>query len=610
MKGYLLNILLYLFCVVSFVYANSNFADFQYQVDYFEIIGNQPGNLRDEFDDGAVSPWHIEEETVSESGGYLNLSTPGILFGPYEINGASWISERSSVRTDDAPSSGFDVIGGAGDFTVTSSWNSTPVGQNEFYGMALSSETGTSSFDINLNIYNFEPYYANALGIPSGLGIWLLIDTGDLGALFIQAVSISEITGDVLFKLDFDDDSDSFLASYSTDGGSSFGTFSPVSFNLEVDDMAWYLEAEEWKKTESVNCKYLIDGDLNRDCQVDLNDFAILAAKWLVNCDDTPLDPACQCDIPWIAEPPMNVERDQFAGGVINDKIYVFGGNGNPGGNLNSTEMYDPVIAISDPNINPWSIVAFNSLAVEELTAAVVNDKLYVFGADKNVFNEMYDPVTNTWKTLAEKPTFSRAGTATVYNDKIYIFGGSSNDPEHYNEIVDVVECFDPNSKTWDDDPVTHMPEMISNFAIATIGTKAYLFGGAQGTEPPDIQFRDSVITYDFETKTWTTTGYAPMPVKKAFTYANSAPVINGKVYLIGGWQLTDDEFSSSDRVDIYDTATDTWDIGTFLPLPLGSHVTVFMDKVIYIIGGAYNEDFTNRSKREVISYDTEYCSP
>jgi len=232
--------------ITALSHAYSNFANFQYQVDYFEIIGNQPGNLRDEFDDGVVAPWHIEEETVSESGGYLNLSTPGILFGPYEINGASWISERSSVRTVDAPGSGFDVIGGAGDFTVTSSWISTPAGQNEFYGMTLSSETGTSSFDINLNMYNLEPYYANALGIPSGLGIWLLIDTGDLGALSIQAVSIAEITDDVLFRLDFDDDSDSFLASYSTNGGSSFDTFSPVSFNLEVDDMEWYLEAEEW----------------------------------------------------------------------------------------------------------------------------------------------------------------------------------------------------------------------------------------------------------------------------------------------------------------------------------------------------------------------------
>jgi hypothetical protein len=109
-------------CFVPRIYANSNFADFQYKVDSFEVHGNQAGDAVDNFDDGVVSPWHIEEQTVTETGGYLVLSTPGVLFGPYEMGGVSWMSERSSVNSEDAHA--FDVAGGAGDFDATSRWAS------------------------------------------------------------------------------------------------------------------------------------------------------------------------------------------------------------------------------------------------------------------------------------------------------------------------------------------------------------------------------------------------------------------------------------------------------------------------------------------------------
>jgi N-acetylneuraminic acid mutarotase len=361
------------------------------------------------------------------------------------------------------------------------------------------------------------------------------------------------------------------------------------------------------------NCQYNLLGDLNEDCQIDFADFALMAAGWLVDCNDSPLNPACRCDIPWIAEPPMNAARDQFAGGVIDSNIYVFGGNGNPDGvDLKSTEVYNP--AITDPNINPWTILADNphiiGSGVEELTSAVVDNKLYVFGADKIIFNEMYDPVTNTWTTLAPKPTFTRAGPATVYNDEIYIFGGSSNDPNLYNEDSNIVECYDPNSNTWRH--VTNIPLLMSNFAIATIGSKAYLLGGAVGSQPPDIQLLDDVITYDFDANSWDTASYQPVPVKKAFMYSNSAPIIDGKIYLIGGWKIVQDGFVLDNRVDIYDPAANTWEEGTPLPLPLGDYVTLAIGPKIYVLGGCntlLGWNYPNRSKVEVISYDTDHCS-
>ena len=77
-------------------------------------------------------------------------------------------------------------------------------------------------------------------------------------------------------------------------------------------------------------------------------------------------------DLEWVPENCMFTPRDQFTGGVIDGKIYVFGGNGNPDGfNLKTTEMFDPTTHIwtyKSPNENN------GGQGVEELSGAVLNN--------------------------------------------------------------------------------------------------------------------------------------------------------------------------------------------------------------------------------------------
>jgi len=40
-------------------------------------------------------------------------------------------------------------------------------------------------------------------------------------------------------------------------------------------------------------CDYVLTGDLNDDCEVDFDDFALMAANWLIDCNSNPADPAC-----------------------------------------------------------------------------------------------------------------------------------------------------------------------------------------------------------------------------------------------------------------------------------------------------------------------------
>lgn len=47
------------------------------------------------------------------------------------------------------------------------------------------------------------------------------------------------------------------------------------------------------EKSLAVPCPYFLQGDLNNDCKVNLSDVSIMAANWLIDCNQLPLDPAC-----------------------------------------------------------------------------------------------------------------------------------------------------------------------------------------------------------------------------------------------------------------------------------------------------------------------------
>jgi len=296
----------------------------------------------------------------------------------------------------------------------------------------------------------------------------------------------------------------------------------------------------------------------------------------------------------WTPVPPLLTARDQFTGGVIGGKIYVFGGNGDPDGvNLKSTEMYDP-------GTGQWSFRADNEhnagYGVEELSGATMNDKLYVFGAHGGgdpygVFNfiEEYDPATDTWTSKAPKPTVVGGAPAAVYNGEIYVFGGLYANADGVRQNYDVVEAYNPVTDSWR--VVTTMPRVLSMMAVAVVGSKVYLIGGVDAA---DGTLLSDVIAYDFELDEWTTTGLGSLSSPGLFVYSGAAPVSNGKVYIVGGmtsidggWSLTSEaDVRASGEVLIYDVTAGTFTHGTSLSQWLQSHAVLPLGNSIYVIGG------------------------
>ncbi len=169
----------------------------------------------------------------------------------------------------------------------------------------------------------------------------------------------------------------------------------------------------------------------------------------------------------WSPVASMNFQHGGTAAvGVIDDKIYVAGGNGG-GMQQRELEVYDPVA-------NTWTNLAPMSVPRNHTGGGVINGKLYVVGgrdsANAPTALEVYDPPSNTWATLAPMPT-ARSGIGVgVVNGELYVFGGEL--PALHPEV----EVYNPASNSWR--RLADMPTPRHGLWASVIGNKIYLPGG------------------------------------------------------------------------------------------------------------------------------------
>ena len=216
-----------------------------------------------------------------------------------------------------------------------------------------------------------------------------------------------------------------------------------------------------------------------------------------------------------------------FAGSAyINGKLYVLGGN-NFFRTLNSVEIYD----ISSGS---WSFGRSMPEAKRGFAFASHEGKIYTFGGfnleTKTTLRSahVYDAASNSWQRLPSLP-FERQGACAVYNDgKIYIMGG--------------------------------------------------LIGRARGRRVP--VFLKDVTVYDIETKT-----YRRGPSLVYERYYLSAVVRKNKLYAIGGMKgLT--PLNVVETLDVRNQTSWSIDRTLFLGQQRMSHASVFLDGIIYTLGG------------------------
>jgi len=168
----------------------------------------------------------------------------------------------------------------------------------------------------------------------------------------------------------------------------------------------------------------------------------------------------------WVQRPYLpGVPRERPVTFVINDMIYVAGGNSSSGGNLNEVWAYDP-------EARSWTSRAAVP-ATGAQAGAAINGKGYVLinAASNNFW--AYDPVANTWTQRADMPGGARTNTVAFgLNDRVFVGTGAVNSVRQ-NDLW----AYDPQTNSWGQR--TNMNGAGVQLAAAfVIGNKGCICGG------------------------------------------------------------------------------------------------------------------------------------
>lgn len=271
---------------------------------------------------------------------------------------------------------------------------------------------------------------------------------------------------------------------------------------------------------------------------------------------------------------------------------------------LNQTGNYG-VKGVSSPNNVPGA--RFLSMTW------VYNNKLYLFGGNGNgpgYFNDLweYDLSTNNWTWLkgsnltnqtgvygaigvsstSNVPGARRAGGAWVYNDKFYLFGGNyyNSTTYRYNDLWE----YDPITNNWRWIKGANIAGQYGNYGTKGVAAtsnvpgsredfftwinneKTYIFGGT-GFSSSSQSYLADLWEYNSLTNNWTwisgseftqypgTLGMMGVPASTNFIGCRTQGcnwIFNNKLYVIGGFGKIAN-FATRDDIWQYDLSTNYW---------------------------------------------------
>jgi len=296
----------------------------------------------------------------------------------------------------------------------------------------------------------------------------------------------------------------------------------------------------------------------------------------------------------WTTLASMYTPRWCFQTEVVDDKIYAIGGWGM--NNVSGIPDFSPISSteVYDPSTDTWTVIAPMPIALAwRFQTEVINGKIYAIGDDPDgtctSTTEVYDPSTDTWTILASMPTAREAFQTEVINGKIYVFGGYSGYIFANNSDINSLssaEVYDPSTDSW----ITLAPMSTPRcfFQTKVIGGKIYAIGGWNISTGESIgKVLSSTEVYDPSTNTWTT-----LASMSAARQAFQTEVIDDKIYAFGGCSTYNTHYILS-STEVYDPSSDTWTTLASMSTAREEFQTEVIDKVIYAIDGYSMESYT-----------------
>ena len=127
--------------------------------------------------------------------------------------------------------------------------------------------------------------------------------------------------------------------------------------------------------------------------------------------------------------------------------------------------------------------------------------------------------------------------------------------------------------------------------AAVVLDGKLYVAGGYN---PKTHEFMDSVEVFDDVTQKW----YRTSPLLNGGRAGHKIEAVDGKLYVMGGWR----KFRFLDEVEEYDPLLDQWIMKSKMPEKLAYFGSVVKNDQIYVVGGI--SGFRNYDeKKDLIVY-------
>ncbi len=209
---------------------------------------------------------------------------------------------------------------------------------------------------------------------------------------------------------------------------------------------------------------------------------------------------------------------------------------------------------------------------VTSFGAAIADSNLYVFGGHTGDAHQYWNESqadtlwrlnlsgSGKWEAVIKGPRLQ--GLALVAHEgQLYRLGGftakNAEGEEHDLWSQDTVSRFDPKQDEWS--PMPALPEARSSFDAAVLDGTIFVVGGWNLHGGSESHWHETAhaLNLSEDHPQW-----KPLPQPPFQRRALSVAAHNGRVYAIGGMQMED---GPTTRVDIFDPATGEWSLGPSL---------------------------------------------
>jgi N-acetylneuraminic acid mutarotase len=300
----------------------------------------------------------------------------------------------------------------------------------------------------------------------------------------------------------------------------------------------------------------------------------------------------------WVKLAPVPRTAEEYQIAAANGKIYLIGGNENPGTGSGIVSL--GLVQEYDPTTDKWTKKKDIPFLSNHMAAAEYRGKIYLFGGVEELGGgkgEMpiaksweYDPAADSWKALAAMPTARTAASAVEVGGKIYVIGGTSVHPgmnvvpitgNTPHQALGTNEAYDPATDRWETRQM--MPTARNHTAIGAVDGKIYVIGGRAGASGLGQAAPVNITeVYDPATDTWGVPR-AKMPTNRdGFGWTT----YKGKIYVAGG-QAQDLWFNGVFAAfEAYDPATNSWALLPPVNIPRHGLNLAAIGNRIYVMGG------------------------